>query len=132
MDLLDRVVIAVRRELFPAPQRPWVFYLINDRDTPIDNARLEEVGYEWGDYSSERRVEREIGHLGPRSYRRIWRDNSDAAEVNTWIVLSLVIGGATHWLMYEFPKLYRRRGLVAIPLVGGRGVVCRGETCAAR
>lgn len=127
---LHHVLIAVRKELFPLPWRPWVFYLVNDRDVPIEDARLEEVGYEWGDYaSSVRGAARGLGRLGPRSARAIWREDGDGAEVNPWIVLDVSTGGERHRLMYEFPKLYTCRRRERIPIVGGRGVVCNGEPC---
>ena len=120
---VGRDVVMAACEEPPDPQgRRWVFYLLNQSADPIDDVRLERVCHGWGDIGDERRVDASFGRLSSQGFIELWRDDDDAAEIDTWLELSIIVVGGMRHLRYEFSKLYRRQ-LDAVPLVGKRGVL---------
>jgi hypothetical protein len=63
------ILMAAREELPDSNGRRCAFYLVNGGDVPID-ARIERVGYEWGDVGNLRDVAQAIDSLGPRTFPR--------------------------------------------------------------
>jgi hypothetical protein len=119
---MDGVFVAARLERFPVWWRPWTYYLLNDTDTAIESCVLELVGYEWGDNGSTRPLNRPLGSLGPRSWRKIWRDAS--SEVQEWLELEVTSAGSSRRLMFEFPRMYAHAAVSGLPpILGGKGIL---------
>jgi hypothetical protein len=124
-----RARLAIRKES-DGGDRPWAFFFVNEGD-PIDALSLAKVGYEYGDIGNVTEVRRELGAVASRSAKEIWRDDDSAAELNICVEIDVTRGHCTERLVFELPKLYRQHVLVALPIVGGVGIVVEPEGASA-
>lgn len=99
----------------------WDFYLINDGDVPFESAVLESVACEWGGVGGTEAVEVRVAGLGPGANAFIWHDDGDGAEMRMDLTLRVRAGGREARLNFEFPKLYLKTGLKAVPGLGKPG-----------
>jgi hypothetical protein len=123
-DPLDHIFVAARYQPFFWRKRPWIFYLINDRNAPIERVCLVYVGAERGDHSWTERVGRSLGPIKPRSFRKIWCE--DSTELHEDLLLELTVEGKTYRRLYEFPRLQYWNGDEDLPLMGGKGFLRHG------
>lgn len=87
--------------------REWSFYLINDGDAPIDEAVLQQVGHEWGNYGTSKDVDVHINDLAPGAHSLLWRDDDE--EMRIWLTLRVSIRKHEAHLQFEFPLLYKKK-----------------------
>jgi hypothetical protein len=109
-------VAACREALDDAKE--WSFYLINDCDTPLDSAVLDQISYEWGDSGNSEAANVHVTGLAAGAHALIWRDDGSGAEVRMDMSLLVRRRDREVRLLFEFPKLYRKTSL---PLVDGLG-----------
>jgi hypothetical protein len=94
----------------------WSFYLLNDNNFPLGEVVLYEVGYEWGEWGNRESTDVHIPELAPGEHAELWRDGGNGVELRMELCVRVRFGGRTAQMKFEFPKLYRKKGL---PLVRG-------------
>ena len=102
-------MVACRESLNDGKQ--WSFYLINDSDTHIDSAVLNDIWYEWGDLANNESVSSHVTNLAAGEHALIWRDDGDGTEFRMVFSVIACIGEREVNLSFEFPKLYRQEHL---------------------
>lgn len=118
-----RCRVAACRETLPPAGDAWSFYLINDRDVPLD-AVLFEVSTEWGDMGSCTRTDVHVSSLQPGMNALLWRDDG---EMRIELALRASCGARTVTLRFEFPKLYIQRNLQLIAGLAAPGLQVAAE-----
>ena len=101
--------------------KEWSFYLINAGNAPLDSAVLDQVSYEWGDSGSGEATDVRVTALAPGAYALIWRDDGSGAELRIDLSLFVRVGDREVRLLFEFPKLYRKKDLPLIDCLGKPG-----------
>ena len=96
----------------------WSFYLINDNAEPLELAVLERVSYEWGDVGNSERADVRVSDLAPGANALLWRDDGSGAELRMDFSVAARVRGRDARMLFEFPRLYRKRDL---PVVEGLG-----------
>ena len=96
----------------------WSFYLINDNADPLDLAVLERVSYEWGDVGNSEKADVCVRDLAPFAHVLLWRDDGSGAELRMDFSVRAQVRGREAKMLFEFPRLYRKRDL---PVVKGLG-----------
>ena len=92
----------------------WSFDLVNDGATVIESVHLAAVKYEWGEqYRGGESPGVGVADLAPGDRATIWRDDG-SSEMRTDLWLRVQQHGLETWLLFEFPKLYRRQGTTLI------------------
>ena len=108
-------VAACREALDDAKQ--WSFYFINDGDALL-NLMLNSVGYEWGDQGSSENTDVRVSDIAPGGHALIWRGGGSGAELRMDLSVTVQVRERAATLLFEFPKLYRKKNL---PTVDGLG-----------
>jgi len=101
--------------------KEWSFYLINDSNGSLDLAVLYEVGYEWGDWGNNEAVDVQVTGLSPGDHALIWRDDGSGVEFRMDFSLRVRLRGREARLLFEFPKLYRKKNLEIVDGLGKPG-----------
>jgi hypothetical protein len=101
----------------------WTFFLINDGPVAFPLVQLDEVSYEWGDTGNTETAHVRLTNLAPGAHARIWTDDGDGVEFRMDLSLRITAAGREHRLLFEFPRLYRKRDLPIVPGLGKPGWV---------
>lgn len=112
-------VAACREEL--GDGKAWSLYLINDSAESLDEAVLDRIGYEWGDWGSSEAADVRVTDLAPGAHALIWRDDGSGAELRMDLSLRVRARGREVPLQFEFPKLYLKRELSVVKGLGKPG-----------
>ncbi|MCB0770745.1 MAG: hypothetical protein KDC00_10110 [Flavobacteriales bacterium] len=123
---VEDVAMAVVREPDEDGSEGWFVYLLNLKDTPIENVLVSSRGY--GELEGEARKTSEMRHfldtLEPRSWARIERIVEDVFALSNQYWLSFYVGKKLFDKKYIFlAGSIDETNFTAIPLMEKRGVM---------
>jgi len=123
---VEGVSMAVVREPDELGDEAWYVYLINQRDTALENVLVSSRGY--GELEGEARRTSEmrhfLGRLEPQSWARIERIVEDVFVLSNQYWLSFYVGRELHDKKYIFlAGSIEESNFTTVPLMDKRGVL---------
>ncbi|MEZ4739189.1 MAG: hypothetical protein R2818_07475 [Flavobacteriales bacterium] len=123
---VEGVAMAVVRELDEDGSEGWFVYLVNQKETPMENVLVSSRGY--GELEGEARKTSEMRHfldtLAPKSWARIERIVEDVFALSNQYWLSFYIGKKLFDKKYIFlAGSIDESNFTTIPLMEKRGVM---------